>query len=152
MKVLYPVMQNKSHSAFALFETCLVLLIVSSLMIFTSVELRLYQDNIQEKIALKNFEETFKNAVNYSYLQKNFVSVLFYSQKVVFKSAQYNVSIPLPSSLKVYSDHLMIHPLGVTSPKYLDFFSTKFQQNYRYTVNMDWGVLDGPKITSIHHD
>lgn len=111
-----------------------------------SFEIRDYQSKNAEEQALKDFESCWENALNYSFLTNHEVEISGAKHQITFYYQGHRVSkVDLPETLEISHLTLRMNGDGGVQPKTIKFFSRRlqgFEKTYKYTVQMNWGVLN----------
>jgi hypothetical protein len=139
-------LQAITRSSFTLIETVLALFVIVSLAMMGSFEIRDYQSKNAEEQALKDFESCWENALNYSFLTNHEVEISGAKHQITFYYQGHRVSkVDLPETLEISHLTLRMNGDGGVQPKTIKFFSRRlqgFEKTYKYTVQMNWGVLN----------
>lgn len=130
-------------------ETVIVLAIVCSMISITISGIKNYQARLDERIALQQFKNGWKNALNEAFLRKTYVYLSIHTdgKPIHFwtQDGKYDQYINLPKTLayvgrKFDAD---ISNTGSTSPVTMKFHSTLNNHDYVYKIQMDWGEIVG---------
>ncbi|MFD1472951.1 competence type IV pilus minor pilin ComGD [Companilactobacillus mishanensis] len=133
--------QRQKSRGFTLVETVLTLFITCLLITIGTLQVKDYQQKTEEAMFFRRFEDDWQNILNSSFLTNKRCYVDFSEAKVIFSFDNRTTTIEVPETLKGNSKHLEVHKSGETSPKTIYFDSTNSKRRYKYTVQMDWGVL-----------
>ncbi|AKP68270.1 type II secretion system protein [Companilactobacillus ginsenosidimutans] len=134
--------QNTKRRGFTLVEAALTLLIFCSLVLIGTLQVKNYQESTEEKLALKSFEDDWKNALNEGYLRNYNVIVDVLDDRVIFIRDGNRHDVLLPKTLSPTKQlAINVSRSGETRPKTIEFKSTKSHKIYTYTIQLNWGLL-----------
>lgn len=127
---------------FSLVEAILALLIFSALISIGAYHIKDYQRQTEEKVALKQFEAKWNQALTTTYLKKVPGEISFDDRKIHFTIGSKRDVLLLPRTLKAkFHETLNINNNGTTGPQTICFEANNGKTQYFYTVQMNWGVL-----------
>lgn len=129
-------------SGFTLIEAMLTLFIFSGLIAVGTFQVKDYQRQTEEKLALKKFEAKWNQILITSYLEKIDCQVHLKTKSVQFKYGKQVESFELPGTLVNQSKNdINIKADGTTVPLSIRFYTDGRNVKHFYTVQMNWGVL-----------
>ncbi|MQS88920.1 hypothetical protein FHL04_03725 [Lactobacillus salsicarnum] len=122
-------------------ETVLTLFITCLLITVGTLQVKNYQQKTEETMFLRQFEDDWQNTLNTSFLTHGRNEVDFSSESVSFLSGKKNTVLKIPPTLRSTPKEINVNKTGEISPKTIYFNSEDGKKKYKYTVQMDWGVL-----------
>lgn len=139
----------KRKMGFTLIEACLTLAIFCSLIMVGNFQIQQFQSNLEKRLALRNFESKWDNALTYAYLHHQNLQIDFSPKRITFVSERmkFNDVIIMPNNL-ICDDHriITVNTNGTVRPQTIHFSTTdRPKKKYFYTVEMNWGVLVAKK-------
>lgn len=139
---------DTSRQGFTLIETVIGLAIVCSLLVVSVWNLKDYQARIEERESLEWFKNSFKNEMNYSYLNRKPAYLKIRGDHVTFGRHAVNGKIILkkkifPKSLRNTNGPIdyFIGKSGQSAPKTIIFESKLTHRKYEYRIQMGWGEI-----------
>lgn len=139
---------DASRRGFTLIETVIGLAIVCSLLVVSVWNLKDYQARIEEKESLEWFENSFKNEMNYSYLNQKPAYLKIRDNHIIF--GRYAISGKVVLKKKILPQTLrntngpidyFIGRSGQSGPKTIIFESNLTHRKSEYRIQMGWGEI-----------
>ncbi|PMD70218.1 hypothetical protein [Companilactobacillus nuruki] len=144
----------QSRKAFTLLETVISLTIFCSLIIISTINLKDYHAQVEEKQAIESFKNTFKSSFNYCYLNKmalkiyvdkteNIISfnAVGNGSKDLNKAIIKKVKFPKTLSIVKFENGYTIGNSGQAAPATIIFNSQLTNKTYTYKIQLGWGEI-----------
>lgn len=130
-------------SGFTLIEAILTLLIFSGLVAIGAFQIKDYQRQTEEKLALKKFEAKWNQMLTTAYLKNIPCRANFDEDSITFEYGdKLKTMMMLPGTLVNKSKNdIRINSDAQTGPQSIRFYTDNLTKKHFYTVQMNWGVL-----------
>ncbi|AUI70781.1 hypothetical protein LAL01_14980 [Companilactobacillus alimentarius] len=129
-------------------ETVIGLMIVCSLITISVINFNNYRAHVEEKQALEWFKGSFKNTMNYAYLNNKSASMKVEANRIDFlytdihgKRIDHKKKFPKTLTIVNAPVDYFIGRSGQSGPRTVIIHSKLSNEDYKYVIQLGWGEI-----------